>query len=149
MFGPSILPCNVAASLIVFLSLGCRPGLLSFSLKALLSGGSRHAAEFAARHGKPLPPLHEGTRDAAEKLRHFVRHHGIQTLHVAGPRASNAPDIGSFVTQVFNEAFSVQRSARAVAWPISGRWEFLLGDCANNRKCRVSWLCPAHRSPLC
>ena len=61
-----------------------------------LSGGSAATAYFARRHRKPCLHLRLDCRsdaDAAEQLRAFVTEHGIRTLNVAGPRASNEPGI--------------------------------------------------------
>jgi hypothetical protein len=85
-------------------------GTVIFSLKPLLSGGSLQAAEFAAKHGKPLLHLHAGSRDAARKLIAFVQDNGIRTLNVAGPRASAEPTIASFVTMMLDKAFPIPPS---------------------------------------
>jgi hypothetical protein len=81
-------------------------GTVIFSLKPLLSGGSLQAAEFATRHGKPFLHLHQGTRSPAMKLKEFLSKHGIQTLNVAGPRASSESAVGEFVITVLDETFS-------------------------------------------
>jgi hypothetical protein len=64
---------------------------------------------FTVKHSKPCLKLHPGIKDSGQKLREFVSDNEIQTLNVAGPRASNEPKVGDFVKQVLEEAFP--------AWP--------------------------------
>lgn len=87
-------------------------GTVILSLKPLLSGGSLQAAEFAAKHSKPLLHIHTGTRDAPRKLVAFVRDNGITTLNVAGPRASSEPTIAEFVMKVLDEALTPDPKGR-------------------------------------
>jgi hypothetical protein len=82
-------------------------GTVIVSLSPTLSGGSKKTAELAERHGKPW--LHvardASAGDPGERLRRFVREHGIRVLNVAGPRASTEPGIGPFVTATLTLAF--------------------------------------------
>ena len=76
------------------------------------SGGSKDTVEFARKHQKPV--LHLWRNGAApcseQKLLHFVRDHQIAVLNVAGPRASQEPEIATFVVKVLDGAFGpVQR----------------------------------------
>ena len=59
------------------------------------------------KYNKPCLKLHPGTKDSGQKLRDFVPDNEIQTLNVAGPRASNEPEVGDFAKQVLEEAFPV------------------------------------------
>lgn len=80
-------------------------GTVIFSIKSVLTGGSKKTAEFAAKHQKPLLHLHLDESESGQRLTGFVRDHSIQTLNVAGPRASGEPAIGEFVVAVFDAAF--------------------------------------------
>lgn len=81
-------------------------GTVVFSIGPLLAGGSKKTVELARKHGKPC--LHVsaqgGGAKAQELLRIFIRQHGIKVLNVAGPRASNEPDIGAFVVETLRLA---------------------------------------------
>jgi hypothetical protein len=88
-----------------------------FSIKPTLTGGSLRTAQVARRLGKPL--LHLAREDSgfeshgsgfkvqgsglAERLRAFVREHQVSRLNVAGPRASQEPEIGGFVKQMLEQ----------------------------------------------
>lgn len=74
-----------------------------FSRKLRLSGGTRLTHELAQRLGKPVLLLSRDENDAqsaADQLRRFVERHNVHRLNVAGPRASQEPEIGAFVTDV-------------------------------------------------
>lgn len=76
-------------------------GTVIFSIAAELSGGSKATAEFAAAQGKQWLHLSweaDGTA-AVQRLREFVMQNRIRVLNVAGPRASNEPQIAAFVTE--------------------------------------------------
>ena len=88
-----------------------------FSIKPDLTGGSLLTAQVARRLGKPLLHLaREGSgievqgsgfrvqgSELAERLRAFVREHQVSRLNVAGPRASQEPEIGEFVKQMLEQ----------------------------------------------
>jgi hypothetical protein len=76
-----------------------------FSIQPTLSGGSKRTMEFARKHKKPWLHLCAGDNAAAEKLKAFTEEHCLKTLNVAGPRASNEPGVGEFVTRTLEEAF--------------------------------------------
>lgn len=81
-----------------------------FSIKARLTGGTRLTFELAKRLGKPVLHLSRDEADvatAAGNLRAFVEKQRTRTLNVAGPRASQEPEIGTFVRAVFIAAFRV------------------------------------------
>jgi hypothetical protein len=77
-----------------------------FSPTSALRGGTALTARVAREQGKPL--LHLSARlsiaEAAKRLSQFLREHEVQVLNVAGPRASQAPEIGQFVDAVMTEA---------------------------------------------
>jgi hypothetical protein len=90
-----------------------------FTIKPILTGGTRLTHTLAARCGKPM--LHisrhrecaEDGRvaesepriaDAAARLQSFITEHNVRILNVAGPRASQEPTIGAFVQQVLEKA---------------------------------------------
>ena len=82
-----------------------------FSLKTRLTGGTRLTLELAERIGKPV--LHLSRDEAefaliAEQLQAFVEKQQIGTLNVAGPRASQEPEIGAFVQAVLAAALGVR-----------------------------------------
>ncbi len=73
------------------------------------SGGSAFTLEVAKRIGRPF--LHidlSGTsiRDAARQLREWLAIEGPQTLHVAGPRSSEDPEIFDAVKLVLASALT-------------------------------------------
>ena len=47
-------------------------GTVVFSIKPLLSGGSKKTAEFARKHGKPLMHLHPGIETPGQELAAFI-----------------------------------------------------------------------------
>jgi hypothetical protein len=73
-----------------------------FSIKPKLEGGTKKTAEFARKYGKPLLLLvrNIGTTPPEFRLLEFLRTNRIKTLNVAGPRRSEQPEIGTFVTEV-------------------------------------------------
>jgi hypothetical protein len=82
-------------------------GTVVLSLGAGLSGGSLRTAELARDRGKPCLHLSRSGDGAVagERLRDFVRAHGIRVLNVAGPRASSEPGVGAFVRDTLTQAF--------------------------------------------
>ena len=86
-----------------------------FTIKQELLGGSALTAALADRLGKPC--LHVAfeasglTADEhARRLVGFLKEHRVRRLNVAGPRASQEPEIGSFVEQVLAAAISLTAS---------------------------------------
>jgi hypothetical protein len=77
-----------------------------FTISPKLTGGSRKTAELAAKHHKPWIHLH--SRLYAEiperRLLEFLSEHKIETLNVAGSRASKEPDIYKFVKYTLENA---------------------------------------------
>jgi predicted Rossmann-fold nucleotide-binding protein len=74
---------------------------LILSITPGLTGGSRETMFFAKRLAKPWLHLHPGM-DWWQALRAWIDSNAISTLNVAGPRASEAPDIGSFTVEVLD-----------------------------------------------
>ena len=75
------------------------------SLASQLSGGSLATKELAAAFDKPCIHL-SGLQDALENsalLVVFLRRHHVNTLNVAGPRASGEPNLGAFIQEIFSE----------------------------------------------
>jgi hypothetical protein len=62
-------------------------------------GGTETTRQACVEMSKPLLLIDAWTFPdlAVEQVREFVRRHGIRTLNVAGPRASEQPAIGAFV----------------------------------------------------
>jgi Circularly permutated YpsA SLOG family len=80
-------------------------GTVIFSIERELCGGSKKTVEFALRHNKPCLHLHSRQGGAAQGLRDFVADNKILALNVAGPRASEEPEVGEFVKSRLTEAF--------------------------------------------
>ena len=86
-----------------------------FSIQARLTGGTRLTFELARRLGKPVLHLSRDEADApaaAANLRAFVEERQIRTLNVAGPRASQEPEIGMLVRAVLAAAIGIGISNR-------------------------------------
>ena len=65
--------------------------------------------ELARRLGKPALHLARDEVDAdvaADKLSAFVEEQHVRKLNVAGPRASQEPEIGAFVREFLMAAFA-------------------------------------------
>lgn len=83
-------------------------GTVIFTRRKRLSGGTAATARFARTARKPLLCLVSSmqVRLAAAKLRAFLVRHRITKLNVAGPRASEEPDLGDFVKAVLSQALT-------------------------------------------
>jgi hypothetical protein len=92
-------------------------GTVIFSLAPRLTGGSAATAECARHLGKPWLHLTAVTPRAAYRLVEFVTTHGIKILNVAGPRASEEPEIDGFVRRTLEKAFPADRQAAATSAP--------------------------------
>jgi hypothetical protein len=75
-----------------------------FSIKSVLSGGSKKTAEFARNYGKPLLHLHPGIETPGQELGAFIRANGIKVLNVAGFRLSGEPRICGVVIAALKTA---------------------------------------------
>ncbi|HUL53560.1 MAG TPA: putative molybdenum carrier protein [Opitutaceae bacterium] len=80
-------------------------GTVIFSLAHVLAGGAATTADCARRLNKPWLHLTPAAPEPAQRLRKFVATHGMRILNVAGPRASEEPQVAAFVRQVLEEAF--------------------------------------------
>lgn len=80
-----------------------------FSIARRLEGGSRDTAALAEELDRPCLHLACASwpraTDAAAKLANFVSGSEFRVLHLAGPRASEEPGIGDWVTKVLDFAF--------------------------------------------
>ena len=77
-------------------------GTLIFS-RGTLTGGSALTRKLAKQHDKPWVhvDLDKATaREAAQMITEWIEDNGIQTLNVAGPRASKDPGIHDFVVGI-------------------------------------------------
>ena len=82
-----------------------------FSIAEELSGGSALTVELARELGKPCLHIARGQDEAAstagsaaDQLLAFLAEHQVRTLNIAGPRASQEPEIASFVRVVLRAA---------------------------------------------
>ena len=73
-----------------------------------LRGGTSLTAEVAQRLNKPWLHLskaeYPNAGAAGERLLQFLETHKIERLNIAGPRASQQPEIADYVLAVLNEA---------------------------------------------
>ena len=89
-------------------------GTAVFSIKPLLSGGSKKTSEFARKHGKPLLHLHPGIETPGQELAAFIRTNGIKVLNVAGSRLSGEPWIAEFIVAALKAAVKTPKPFRSV-----------------------------------
>jgi hypothetical protein len=87
---------------------------IAFTMAPIVAGGTSLTLSFARRSRKPLlhlshdalVALHGGPDSAAASmLRTFLNENHVRTLNVAGPRASQEPQIAEFVRRVLRKAF--------------------------------------------
>jgi hypothetical protein len=79
---------------------------LIVSLAPVLSGGSLATAKFGDQLRKPWLHVHP-ENNWQEKLADWVQRHVIQTLNVAGPRASKESGVSAFTIEVLDELLKV------------------------------------------
>ena len=73
-----------------------------------LADGSLLTQQVAKRHGRPWLHLDlniTSAFDAARNLNDWIRHYNIQVLNVAGPRASQDPDIYQATADILESAY--------------------------------------------
>jgi hypothetical protein len=78
-----------------------------FTTRPELTGGTGLTAAIAAELGKPtlhLSAAEMGPLEAAVDLRQFLAHHNVERLNVAGPRASQDPEVAAYVEAVLAAA---------------------------------------------
>jgi hypothetical protein len=85
---------------------------LIVSIAPELTGGSRETMLFAQQLAKPWLHLHPGM-DWRSALQTWIDATAISTLNVTGPRASSAPDIGSFTVKVLDALAQLGAIAKA------------------------------------
>jgi len=74
-----------------------------------LTGGSKYTAEVAARLGRPCLHIDVATqsrRAASRAARKWIDARGIETLNVAGPRASKDPGLYEIAREVLHGAMA-------------------------------------------
>jgi hypothetical protein len=84
-----------------------------FSIRETLASGSEKTVGFAQAYKKPFLHLCQ-RRDGAEtseRLAGFLQQWSPKVLNIAGPRASEEPEVGAFTRQVLD---------KVVAWLIVG-----------------------------
>lgn len=79
-------------------------GTVIFSIQKELRGGSRLTIELAEQYDKPVIHLcrEDERTNHARELRSFIERFGITILNIAGPRASDEPDVYQFVSSVLD-----------------------------------------------
>jgi hypothetical protein len=78
-----------------------------FTTRSELTGGTRLTSDIATSLGKPLLHLcvtEKGPLEAAVELRKFLADHHPIRLNVAGPRASQDPEVAAYVEAVLAAA---------------------------------------------
>jgi len=77
-----------------------------FSISAEPQGGTKLTLGLARKLGKPVLHLTQEitSPDAAALLQAFLKEHKVATLNIAGPRASQEPEIVDFVTETLRLA---------------------------------------------
>jgi hypothetical protein len=87
---------------------------VAFTIGAALVGGTGLTMRLAAEFGKPafhlardafLGEADAAVAAAAAELSRFLDEHEVSVLNVAGPRASQEPDVEKFVYEVLAQAF--------------------------------------------
>lgn len=74
-----------------------------FTIGAKLTGGSLATQRFARGLGKPCLHLSRAMpEEPVEVLADFLQENDVRVLNVAGPRASNEPDVGEFIWEVLD-----------------------------------------------
>ena len=81
-----------------------------------LAGGSELTVSSAAKHNRPWLHVNLHTTSsfkAAVKIMSWIQQHGIETLNVAGPRASEVPEIYQKVFDILETVFYLKLSDRS------------------------------------
>ena len=81
-------------------------GTLIVARETELSGGTAFTRACTERHNRPVLVVCEadGVAKGAAALSEFLRQNKVLTLHVAGPRESQAPGLGKFVVALLEAA---------------------------------------------
>jgi hypothetical protein len=88
---------------------------VAFTIALQLSGGTALAIQCAKRLGKPslhlsrdaLAARANAEAEAAAKVRLFLNERQVRTLNIAGPRASQEPEVVDFVRQALQISLRV------------------------------------------
>ena len=72
-------------------------------------GGTALTLAAARRRGKPCLHVRLPAPDAVARITAWAARHGVATLNVAGPRASDAPDLPAHARAVLRAAFRALR----------------------------------------
>jgi hypothetical protein len=90
---------------------------VAFTICEQMIGGTALTVRLAEQLGKPVLHLSrkvlaaagiDPARDAAARLLRFLNEHGVSRLNVAGPRASQEPEVAGFVHEVLVQAFQAR-----------------------------------------
>jgi predicted Rossmann fold nucleotide-binding protein DprA/Smf involved in DNA uptake len=89
---------------------------LVLSIAADPKGGTRLTLDLARRLGKPVLHVSRAAsggdyRDLAAQVDAFLSEHAVQILNVAGPRASQEPEVTAFVWEILQGALHRTESA--------------------------------------
>jgi hypothetical protein len=83
-----------------------------FTINSIATGGTALTIEIAERLGRPLLHLARNADEpvdlSARKFLEFLIEYRVQTLNVAGPRASQEPEIAEFVRSVLRAAWDTE-----------------------------------------
>ena len=76
-----------------------------------LSGGTAFTKSCAEQHGRPLLVVCEGdgVSKSAAALSKFLKQYNIRKLNVAGPRESQAAEIGKFVRELLEAVLAYRQ----------------------------------------
>lgn len=79
-----------------------------FSNVEVLTGGTALTIKLAIKYQKPYIHIHAGLGidGSVRHIREFLQVHSIQRLNIAGPRATEDPCVGVFVTRVLDAVFN-------------------------------------------
>jgi hypothetical protein len=85
-------------------------GTVIFTISPKLTGGSKKTADLATKHHKPWIHVHRGLSgdEPEQRVMHFLREHNIETLNVAGSRASKEPDVYKFVKRTLENSLPIR-----------------------------------------
>jgi predicted Rossmann-fold nucleotide-binding protein len=84
-------------------------GTVIFTIDEKLTRGSKATAKLAEEAGKPCLHLSAKSHadNAAALLNQFISKDRIKSLNIAGPRASEEPEVADFVKAVLDTAWAV------------------------------------------
>jgi len=76
-----------------------------FSIGLVLTGGARKTLELARKYKKPCLVLAKSSlrQDPVLLLRRFLEQYDVQILNIAGPRASDEPEVGGYVSSILEQ----------------------------------------------